>query len=302
MFNYEDVKVHFNGEGNRVEFDRVVYERNMGTLKDMPDKEIVRLVYELRSSTADQIKAVMAKKFDVKPSVVEQRLKKLTKLRLITRYQFAFNSNGQVIKSDNIYMMDINGKNFLEGEDLAKVEWDLKDNLSIHNHQEIYFARLITNQLVTKYYTNCSTFYSYEVKPRLKFEKAGKESYIRPNAMVNFGKKEKQVHFVIYSVRKVDKWEEEFKKTIGYIEDLYRYFKKSDKLMQEPIVMFICESDSHLKEVYQLLENSQVPLTYVVYTTDKLIEENEPSKSIAIVKRSDNGNIVVEYPELKQLK
>ena len=58
-------------------------------------------------------------------------------------------------------------------------------------------------------------------------------------------------------------------------EDLYRYFKPTKQLKQEPILTFICESDSHLKEVYQILERSQVPLTYTVYTTDKLIDENE---------------------------
>ena len=51
MFNYEDVKVQFNGEGNYIPFDRVVYERNCNTLRENPDKEIVKLVYELRTPT-----------------------------------------------------------------------------------------------------------------------------------------------------------------------------------------------------------------------------------------------------------
>ncbi len=223
-------------------------------------------------------------------------------LRLITRYQFVFNTNGQIVKTANMYMLDINGKNFLEGEERIRIEWNQKDNLAINTHREIFFARLITNQLITKYFTKCSTFYSYEVKPRLKFDKNGEQGYIRPNAIVNFGKKDKQVHFIVESVRKVKGWEEDFKKSLTYVEDLYKYFKPGTQLKQEPIFMFICESDSHLKEVYQILERSSVPLTYVVYTTDKLIDENEPANSIAIVKRSENGNIVIEYPELKQLR
>ena len=302
MFNYEDVKVQFTGEGNRIDFDRVVHERNCNTLRDVPDKEIVKLVYELRTSTAEQIRSIISKKFGVKPGKVDERLKKLVALRLITRYQFIINTKGQSVKTANMYMLDINGKNWLEGEEMMDVEWNQKDNLAINAHQEIFFARLITNELITKYYLNCSTFYNYKVKPRIKFDKNGTEGYIRPNAVVNFGKKDKQVHFLIYSIRKVDGWEEDFKKTLTYIEDLYRYFKPGKQLKQEPILTFICESDSHLKEVYQILEKSQVPLTYTVYTTDKLIDENEPANSIAIVKRSENGNIVIEYPELKQLR
>ena len=302
MFNYEDVKVQFTGEGNRIDFDRVVYERNTNTLTDVPDKEIVRLVYELRTCTAEQIRSIISKKFGVKPNKIDERIKKLVALRLITRYQFVFNTNGKFVKSANMYMLDINGKNFLEGEDMINVEWNQKDNLAINTKREIFFGRLITNELITKYYLNCSTFHSFEIKPRIKYDVDGKEGYLRPHALVNFGRKDKQVHFIIYSVRKVEGWEEEFKKSLKYVEDLYKNFKPNKKLMQEPILTFICESDSHLKEVYQLLEKSQVPLTYTVYTTDKLIDENEPANSIAIVKRSESGNIVIEYPELKQLR
>ena len=302
MFNYEDVKVKFTGEGNRVDFDRVVYERNTNTLKEMPDKEIVKLVYELRTSTAEQIRNIISKKFNINPGKVDQRIKKLVALRLITRYQFAINSNGQTIKTANMYMLDVNGKNWLEGEDMIDVEWNQKDNLAINAHQEVFFGRLVTNELISKYLLNCSTFYSYEIKPRIKFDMNGKEGYIRPNAVINFGKKDKQVHFLVYAVRKYEGWEKDFKQTLVYLEDLYRYFKPGKQLKQEPILTFICESDSHLKECYQILEKSQVPQTYTVYTTDKLIDENEPANSIAIVKRSDNGNIVIEYPELKQLR
>lgn len=302
MFNYEDVKVQFTGEGNRIDFDRIVHERNTNTLTDIPDKEIVKLVYELRTCTAEQIRSIISKKFAVKPNKIDERIKKLVALRLITRYQFVFNAKGQTVKTANMYMLDINGKNFLEGEDMVNIEWNQKDNLAINAHREVFFGRLITNELITKYYLNCSSFYSYEIKPRIKFDKNGTEGYIRPHALVNFGKKDKQVHFMIYSIRKAIGWEEEFKKSLTYIEDLYRYFKPSKQLKQEPILTFICESDSHLKEVYQILEKSQVPLTYTVYTTDKLIDENEPANSIAIVKRSENGNIVIEYPELKQLR
>jgi len=302
MFNYEDVRVQFTGEGNRVDFDRIVFERNMNTLRDIPDKEIVKLVYELRTCTAEQIRSIISKKYGIKQNKIDERIKKLVNLRLITRYQFVFNTKGQIVKTANMYMLDVNGKNFLEGEERVNVEWNQKDNLAINTHREIFFARLITNELITKYYLNCSTFYSYQVKPRILFDKNGETGYIRPNAVVNFGKKDKQVHFMIYSIRKVNGWEEDFKKTISYIEDLYRYFKPSKQLKQEPILTLICESDSHLKEVYQILEKSQVPLTYTVYTTDKLIDENDPSNSIAIVKRSENGNIVIEYPELKQLR
>ena len=302
MFNYEDVKVQFNGEGNHVPFDRVVYERNCNTLRENPDKEIVKLVYELRTSTAEQIRSIISKKCGVKPGKVDERIKKLVALRLITRYQFVFQNKGQVVKTANMYLLDVNGKTWLEGEDMIDVEWNQKDNLAAFGHPEVFFGRLITNELITKYFTNCSTFYDYEVKPRIKFDKNGEAGYVRPNAIVNFGKKEKQVHFLIYAVRKHEGWEEEFKQTLVYLEELYRYFKPSEQLKQEPILTFICESDSHLKECYQLLEKSQVPLTYTVYTTDKLIDENEPANSIAIVKRSENGNIVIEYPELKQLR
>ncbi len=76
MFNYEDVKVQFTGEGNRVDFDRVVCERNMNTLRDVPDKEIVKLVYELRTCTAEQIRTIISKKCNVKSNKVDERIKK----------------------------------------------------------------------------------------------------------------------------------------------------------------------------------------------------------------------------------
>ena len=141
MFNYEDVKVKFTGEGNRIDFDRVVYERNYNTLKDMPDKEIVKLVYELRTSTAEQIRAIISKKFGIKPGKVDERLKKLVALRLITRYQFVITANGSKVTTANMYMLDVNGKNWLEGEEMMNVEWSQKDNLAIKTYDWLQFAK-----------------------------------------------------------------------------------------------------------------------------------------------------------------
>ena len=48
-------------------------------------------------------------------------------------------------------MLDNNGKHLIEGEDLVKLEWDQKDNLSINTHSEIQLKQLMTNQMILKY-------------------------------------------------------------------------------------------------------------------------------------------------------
>ncbi|HCC07737.1 MAG TPA: hypothetical protein DEP72_06230 [Clostridiales bacterium] len=302
MYKYQEgVIAKFNGVNAKVEFDRVVSGRNLNTLRDVPDKEIVKLVYKLRSSTAEQIITIIGKQFKVTKNKIEEKIRKAVDLRLITRYKLEYNTNGFKRETDNIYMLDVNGKNLIEGEDLQKLEWDQKDNLSIKTHPEVHLKHIITNQLLMKYFEHSSTFYSYEVKPRLYFRNSLETEYIRPDVLVNFGNDEQQVHFIIYALRRNRGWKDELLKIAPYIEKLYTNFKPMDKLKQEPILMFICEDEGHTKEVCAEIDKTKISLSYTVYTYDDLIDTKSPENSIAIAKKDDNGEFVLEYPELVAL-
>ena len=302
MYNYqEDMKAKFNGVGARVEFDKIVNERNLDTLRDIPDKEIVTLVYKLRSSTAEQIIRIIGKNFKISESKIKEKIKKVVNLRLITRYKLEYEINGVKKETDNIYMLDVNGKNLIEGEDLQKLEWDQRDNLSIGTHPEIHLKHLITNKLIVKYIEEASAFYSYEIKPRLYFKHTAQNEYIRPDALINLGSEEYKVHFVLYTFRRNRKWKEELLKLIPHFENMYKDFTATVKLMQEPLMMFICEDEAQVKEVCAEIGRTNIPLSYTVYTYDTRIETKPIIKSIAIAKKEQSGKFTLEYPELQAL-
>lgn len=302
MYNYkEGIKPKFNGVGHKIEFDKVVYERNMNTLRDVPDKEIVKLVYKLRSSTSEQIIGIIGKGFNIPRNKIEQKIRKLVDLRLITRYKLVYDNNGFTRETDNIYMLDNNGKNLIEGEDLVRLEWEQKDNLSINKHPEIQLKQLMTNQMILKYFEQSSTFHSYDIKPRLYFRKGVETEYIRPDAQIDFGNEEQQVHFVVYAFRRNPGWKDEIDNIVPHIEKLYDNFVPIDKLKQKPILLFICEDENQILELCEKIDKTNIPLSYTVYSSDELINTKQPENSIAIVRKEDNGEIVLEYPELTAL-
>lgn len=294
-------KAIFNGKGNRVEFDKVASERNNDTIREDPDMKIIRKVYQVKCATTQQIKDLLHDETDSTEKKIEERISKLVKLRLITRYKLEYIENNEKSLTNNIYMLDINGKYLLEGEEVRKVEWDLKDNLAIKSKPEIFLKQLITNELIIKYLKQSKNFHSYEMKPRIKYYSDKVGSYIRPNALIDFGIEDgKKVHFVVYALRKDKYWKSQAKKDIDYIEKIYMDFRKTEKLTQPPIIMFICEDNEQIIDFCKLTEGTSLPLSYTIFTTDEMISNNKPQHSIAIVKK-DQDKYYVEYPELVAL-
>ena len=199
-----------------------------------------------------------------------------------------------------MYALEKMGKYLLNSREI-ECKWQATDNTKpVHMIKK----RLAGNQVIVAYLNKVKAFDSYVVQPTLNAKQSKK--MFKPQAGIKLSKGDKSIDLIYDVVRREDGWEERFLERMKLFEDFYHNFVTLDSgYKQRPQLVFDCEDDKHMVEVFKILVTNQIVLAgiHYLFTTDLKQNEETLSKTLVQFKLDEETNkYKIETVELKILE
>lgn len=253
----------FDGRDGFISMSQIVKKIDEGQLSDIHFK-ILEIINEFEFMTSRQIYQVLQYRgIDVKSQdKLNNKLEQLIKTKMLTRYFFTSDEGTGVYR---VYCLEKMGKYFLTSREI-ECNWQATDNTK---PVQMVKKRLAGNQIIIAYLRKVQAFDTYTVKPALKAKQNGK--LFKPHAGIKITKGNKSLDLIYEVVRREEDWENRFVERMKLFADFYNNFVQMDSgYNQRPQLIFCCEDEKHMAEVFKVLVTNNIKLEGINYlfTTD----------------------------------
>lgn len=257
--------------------------------------EIVEIIYTLDVSTKDQIIELIKNKSEHDEEEIKKVMGALIEVDGIRKHILKGEENIE------IYSLGENARKYLEESNVGTVNYEMLNKNIVNDKLDKVLGKLVTNDLVIKFFKECRVFNSFEISPKIEIIYNEEKGYISPNAVINFGEDIRQVHFFVHTVRKGEDWELELKQNLKYIESMYLNFEKNEILSRKPIFLCIAEDDEQIINVYKNIKQTEIEKDYIAFIKDEQIYNKKAFESISIV-IEENGEVKIKNVKISELK
>lgn len=254
----------FDGKDGYVSINQVMFNVDMGYITDI-HFEILEIINKYEFVTARQIfQLLLLKGTDIKSqSKVDDKLQKLIKTKVITRYYFTSEEGKGIFR---VYCLEKMGKYLLASREI-KSDWQQTNNAKpVH----LIKKRLAGNQIIISYIEKVKAYEScninavlYSKKQNVKFKPTG--GLIR----LNDGKNVQELIFEV--IRRNDEWENKLIEKIQLYADFYNFFLTKDcDFEKDPQLVIVAEDNQHISEIFKIIKKAAIPLkdTEMLFTTE----------------------------------
>ena len=269
-----EIKV-FDGKDGYVSMNQILQKINLGHINDLHFR-IIELVNKFEFLTSRQLFLILEhEKADIKDQdKLNNKLEQLIKSKILTRYYFK-SAEGTAIY--RVYALEKMGKYLLNSREI-ECKWQPSDNAK---PVEMIKKKLAGNQLVIAYMRKVKAFKDYTLKPQIKAKQEAK--LFKPIARIDFSYRNGQISFVYEVVRRNMDWEKKLIDRMKLWKDFYDNFVIGDSDFKNiPQLVFICEDDRHMAEVFRSLVVNQIDIEKIkfYFTTDLYQNDDELDKSL----------------------
>ncbi|MDD4066495.1 MAG: hypothetical protein PHH22_00765 [Clostridia bacterium] len=254
----------FDGKDGYVSINQVMFNVDMGYITDI-HFEILEIINKYEFVTARQIfQLLLLKGTDIKSqSKVDDKLQKLIKTKVITRYYFTSEEGKGIFR---VYCLEKMGKYLLASREI-KSDWQQTNNAKpVH----LIKKRLAGNQIIISYIEKVKAYEScninavlYSKKQNVKFKPTG--GLIR----LNDGKNIQELIFEV--IRRNDDWENKLIEKMQLYADFYNFFLTKDcDFEKDPQLVIVAEDNQHISEIFKIIKKAAIPLkdTEMLFTTE----------------------------------
>lgn len=254
----------FDGKDGYVSINQVMFNVDMGYITDI-HFEILEIINKYEFVTARQIfQLLLLKGTDIKSqSKVDDKLQKLIKTKVITRYYFTSEEGKGIFR---VYCLEKMGKYLLASREI-KSDWQQTNNAKpVH----LIKKRLAGNQIIISYIEKVKAYEScninavlYSKKQNVKFKPTG--GLIR----LNDGKNVQELIFEV--IRRNDDWENKLIEKMQLYADFYNFFLTKDcDFEKDPQLVIVAEDNQHISEIFKIIKKAAIPLkdTEMLFTTE----------------------------------
>ena len=254
----------FDGKDGYVSINQVMFNVDMGYITDI-HFEILEIINKYEFVTARQIfQLLLLKGTDIKSqSKVDDKLQKLIKTKVITRYYFTSEEGKGIFR---VYCLEKMGKYLLASREI-KSDWQQTNNAKpVH----LIKKRLAGNQIIISYIEKVKAYEScninavlYSKKQNVKFKPTG--GLIR----LNDGKNVQELVFEV--IRRNDDWENKLIEKMQLYADFYNFFLTKDcDFEKDPQLVIVAEDNQHISEIFKIIKKAAIPLkdTEMLFTTE----------------------------------
>lgn len=267
----------FDGKDGYVSINQVMFNVDMGYITDI-HFDMLEIINKYEFVTARQIFQLLKMKgSDIKSQdKVDDKLQKLIKAKVITRYYFTSEEGKGIFR---VYCLEKMGKYLLASREV-KSDWQQTNNAKpVH----LIKKRLAGNQIIIAYMQKVEAFQSFDInvvlyskKQNIKFKPTG--GLIR----LNDGKNEQDLVFEV--IRRNDEWEEKLVEKLQLYSEFYNFFLAKDCGFEKaPQLVIVAEDNEHIGEIFKIIKKSAIPLkdTEMFFTTElKHLSDNLESSLI----------------------
>lgn len=218
----------------------------------------------------------------------KRRLHKLLELGIVRRFTFSYQDEEGKKQTPYFYSLTSGAHNFVKRYSL--------------NEQGVFNAELVKEKACEILALNqldvfFNKFYGTHVKKKLKNQhiiaSANKELVIDLSYQLRW-KNEAGWHnlmFVIVPVRRYTTWDwkENLQKKVA---DLVKYAEEPNSLIPYPILLFLAESDTHIKEIHELFSDFNFNDCFALYTTDLLTARLPICEYLYACEDTDSGIVL----------
>ena len=269
-----EIKV-FDGKDGYVSMNQILQKINIGHISDIHFK-IIELINKFEFLTSRQIFLLLQhEEVEIKDQdKLNNKLEQLIKNKILTRYYFKSSEGSGIYR---VYAMEKMGKYLLTSREID-CKWQPSDN---SKPVDMMKKKLAGNQLVIAYIRKSKGFNGYVLKPVITAKTIGKQ--FKPIANVSFNYMNKKIDFVFEVIRREEGWEQKNLDRIKLWKDFYDNFVPGDSgFMGLPQLVFICEDNTHMGEVFKIIVMNDLILNKVnfYYTTDLAQNEEKLDKSL----------------------
>lgn len=276
----------FDGRDGYVSINQVMFNVDMGYITDI-HFEILEIINKYEFVTARQIfQLLLLKGIDIKSqSKVDDKLQKLIKTKVITRYYFTSEEGKGIFR---VYCLEKMGKYLLASREI-KSDWQQTNNAKpVH----LIKKRLAGNQIIISYIEKVKAYEScdinavlYSKKQNVKFKPTG--GVVR----LNNGKDVQELVFEV--IRRNEQWEEKLIEKMQLYADFYNFFLAKDcDFEKPPQLVIVAEDNAHISEIFKIIKKASIPLkdTEMLFTTElKHLADNLESSLIEFQYSQENN-------------
>ena len=289
-----EIKV-FDGKDGYVSMNQILQKINIGHINDLHFR-IIELINKFEFLTSRQLfQLLQMENVDIKSQdKLNNKLDQLIKNKILTRYYFTSEEGNSIYR---IYCMEKMGKYLLNSREID-CKWLPSDNAK---PVEMMKKKLAGNQLLISYIRKVKSIKSYELKPVVNAKFNGRT--FKPIARIDFNYANRNITFVYEVIRRNEDWEKKLIERMNLWKDFYDNYVPGDSgFMTIPQLVFICEDNKHMAEVFKTLVMNKIVISKInyYYTTDLLQNENELDKSLYDF-IEENGKFKVRNIEAKIL-
>ena len=262
-----EIKV-FDGKDGYVSMNQIIQKFNLGHLNEIHFK-ILELINKFEFLTSRQLfQLLQLKKAEIaSQDKLNNKLEQLIKCKILTRYYFMSEEGSGIYR---IYCMEKMGKYLLNSREI-ECKWQPTDNAK---PVEMIKKKLSGNQIVIAYLRKSKYVSSYTLKPAIVNKLTGKT--FKPIANIKFEVNGKKIDFVYEVIRRNENWKEQLVERMRQWKDFYDNYTPGDSgYLSIPQLIFVCEDDTHMAEVFKELIISQLSISKIrfYFTTD--LEQNK---------------------------
>lgn len=268
-----EIKV-FDGKDGYVSMNQIIQKINQGIINDVHFK-ILEIINKYEFVTSRQIYQLLTlDNIDIKnQDKVTSKLEQLVKNKIITRYYFT-SSEGKGIY--RIYCLEKMGKYLLNSREI-ECKWQPTDNAK---PVSMIKEKLAGNQLIIAYQRKVKNLSGFELKPVITAKLNSKT--FKPVLKASIKIKNTNLDLIYEAIRREDNWENKLVERMRLWKDFYENFVPGDSgLLRLPQLIFICEDEKHMAEVFKTLIINKCTVDNVkfYYTTDMQQNLEELNKS-----------------------
>lgn len=156
---------------------------------------------------------------------------------------------------------------------------------------------IVTNQTLISFAHNSNN--NYDIHTRINVTSVVHKKKLLLYGILNIYVNTAKVSFIIEPVRKESMWEQDILNRYMLIKSISNEKSYPNLFVSSPVVIYLCEDDTHIKEICEFLCTKKLNINSIYFTTDVRMLTNELCNSLLSCCLDDEYNLTITRTPLK---
>lgn len=176
--------------------------------------------------------------------------------------------------------------------------WGLPINIDKYSAKlpvHIILKELAINQMIANYKLKVQHLENITLNKKIKNSKT--KEWFNLRVIFTIKKDANIVQFIVEPIRRNNSWKEEITTKLSILGNIFELNKGKidDELVENPIIILLCEDVSHIEECFEMLHEANLVNENMFFTTDSLQVSTESNNILIKVEPDDEELNFIQY-------